>query len=415
MTDCIHNADFKNGPLHGLRVLDLSRILAGPTCTQLLGDMGADIIKVEKPGAGDDTRKWGPPFIENREGGETSESAYYLSANRNKRSIALDISNLEDVEIVLELLSTCDVLIENFKVGGLEKYGLSYLQLKDRFPRLVYCSITGFGQTGPNAQKPGYDLMAQGFGGIMSLTGEADREPVKVAVGISDVMTGMYASNAILAALRYRDQTGAGQHIDIGLVDVQTSWLVNEGVNYLLSGQEPVRRGNQHPNIVPYQVFEVQDGHLIIAVGNDTQYQRFCKLIGCSDLATDARFETNASRLVNRDVLIELLSPVIIKFTKAGLLQLMDASGVPAGPINNLQELFASDQVAARNMKITMPHPLAASGSIDLIGNPVKFSKTPVTYRSPPPICGADTQDVLDEMKSLRTAGLTDGESGNGE
>jgi len=401
VTDNKENADSLAGPLQGLRVLDLSRILAGPSCTQLLGDLGADIIKVERPGKGDDTRSWGPPFVRDAQGQETGESAYYLSCNRNKRSIGLDISNPDDVAIVKRLLRTCDVLVENFKQGGLKKYGLSYAQLKDEFPELVYCSITGFGQTGPNAAKPGYDILAQGYGGIMSLTGAPDGEPMKVGVGISDVMTGMYAAVAILAALRHRDATGEGQQIDIALVDVQTSWLINEGTNYLLSGQEPVRRGNQHPNIVPYQAFAVQDGHVIVAVGNDAQFGRFCELIGQGHLATDKRYATNAQRLLHREALIALLTPVLAGMAKEDLITGMERAGVSCGPINTVPELFASDQVAARGMKISLPHPASGSGSVELIGNPIKLSKTPVQYRRAPPVCGADSRDVLDELETL--------------
>ena len=390
-----------HGPLQGLRVLDFSRILAGPSCTQLLGDLGADIIKIERPGIGDDTRGWGPPFVKDADGNDTSESAYYLSANRNKRSLALDISKPEDVETAKQLLATCDVLIENFKLGGLAKYGLSYDQLKDEFPGLVYCSITGFGQTGPHAAKPGYDLLAQGYGGIMSLTGVPDGEPMKVAVGISDVMTGMYGAVAILAALRHRDATGEGQQIDLALVDVQTSWLVNEGTNYLMSGQTPIRRGNQHPNIVPYQVFVVSDGHVIVAVGNDAQFGRFCEILGLPQLARDPAYATNQMRLVNRDDLIALLTPVVAANAKDDLIAAMERNGVPGGPINTLPELFASDQVAAREMKISMPHASAGKGTVDLIGNPIKFSKTPVQYRRAPPTCGGDSDEVLDELKSL--------------
>lgn len=394
--------DFKNGPLQGVRVLDLSRILAGPTCTQLLGDMGADIIKIERPGLGDDTRAWGPPFVVGSNGQETNESAYYLSTNRNKRSIALDISKAEDIQILKELVATCDIFIENFKVGGLKKYGLSYDQLKEEFPGLVYCSITGFGQTGPNADKAGYDLLAQGFGGIMSLTGTPDGEPMKVAVGISDVMTGMYATAAILAALRFKDKTGLGQYIDIALADVQTAWLVNEGTNFLLSNQLPKRQGNQHPNITPYQVFEVADGYVIIAVGNDAQYIRFCKQIGADELATDQKYLTNSNRLAHRDELINQLIPILLKFTKQDLIQKLVEVSVPAGPINNLEELFSSDQVKAREMKISMPHSQAKTESVSLIGNPIKFSKTPVTYRMSPPTCGGNRQDILEELERLK-------------
>ncbi len=389
------------GALDGLRILDLSRILAGPTATQLLGDFGADIIKVERPGLGDDTRAWGPPFVEGDDG-PTQESAYYLCANRNKRSIAVDIAKPEGAQTVRDLLATCDVLVENFKPGGLDKYGLSYSDLKEQFPRLVYCSISGFGQTGPNSEKPGYDLLAQAYGGIMSLTGEPEGEPMKVAVGIADVMTGMYASNAILAALRHRDKMDEGQHIDIALVDCQIAWLINEGTNYLTSKTLPQRRGNQHPNIVPYQVFEMADGHAVVAVGNDAQFERFCTLIGREELASDPKYATNAGRLVNREALIATLTETLSKLERDWLISEMETNKIPGGPINQLDDVFASDQVAAREMKITMPHSGAASGEVDLIGNPVKFSKTPVTYRRTPPTCGADTDDILAELAATQ-------------
>lgn len=395
-------AQSRPGPLAGVRVLDLSRILAGPTCTQLLGDLGADVIKVERPGMGDDTRSWGPPFVQNRDGSASNESAYYLSANRNKRSIALDISDEADAARVRELASTCDIFIENFKVGGLAKYGLDYNTLKKSCPKLIYCSISGFGQTGPNAHRPGYDLLAQGFGGIMSLTGEPEGEPMKVAVGISDVMTGMYAATSVLAALTHARQTGEGQWIDIGLADVQTAWLVNEGTNYLLSKTTPVRRGNQHPNIVPYQVFEVADGHVIIAVGNDAQFERFCTIIGRQDLSNDDRFRKNADRLDHRALLIELLKSELITHKKHNLLAALEESAIPAGPINALPELFASAQVRDRHMRIKMQDDRALQGEVELIGNPVKLSATPVSYRRPPPRCGEHTQEILDELDRIK-------------
>ena len=388
------------GPLSNLRVLDLSRILAGPTCTQLLGDLGADIIKVEKPPHGDDTRSWGPPFVINRAGEATTESAYYLCTNRNKRSIVADLATKAGASIIRRLVKTCDVFIENFKVGDLAKYELSYEDLQKDNPGLVYCSITGFGQAGPNAAKPGYDILAQGYGGIMSLTGPANSEPSKVGVGISDVMTGMYAAVAILSALRHRDETGEGQHIDIALIDCQIAWLINEGVSYLLSGQRPERRGNQHPNIVPYQVFETLDGHVVVAVGNDAQFERFCELISLPELAKDPRFLKNPQRLENRQALIDVLIPHLKKYKKEHLVRLMEARGVPGGPINTLPEVFSSDQVAARKMKISMDYPDAQSGKVHLIGNPIKFSKTPVSYRRAPPACGVDTEAVLQELLS---------------
>lgn len=385
------------GPLEGVRILDLSRILAGPTCTQLLGDLGADVIKIEKPGAGDDTRGWGPPFVTGKDGEPTGESAYYLCANRNKRSVAIDMATAEGAALIRKLAGKADILIENFKLGGLARYGLSYDDLKDIYPQLVYCSITGFGQTGPNAHRAGYDMMAQGYGGIMSLTGEPEGAPMKVAVGIADVMCGMYASTAILAALRHRDKAGEGQHIDLALVDAQIAWLINEGTNALTSGREPVRRGNQHPNIVPYQVFEVADGHVIVAVGNDAQYRRFCTIIDRPDLGDHPDYVTNAKRLENRETLVAILMECLKPMTRDGLLSALEAEGVPAGPINTLSDVFESDQVAAREMKISMPHPLAETGSVDLIGNPLKLSRTPVSYRRAPPVLGAHTDEVIAE------------------
>ena len=376
----------------------MSRILAGPFCTQLLADMGADVIKIERPGAGDDTRSWGPPFVPGKDGKPTGESAYYLSANRNKRSAAIDMATPEGADALREIAGQVDVVIENFKPGGLAKYGLDYASLAQINPRLVYCSISGYGQTGPHSHKPGYDILAQGYGGMMSLTGEPDGEPVKVGVGIADVMCGMYASNAILAALHHRDQTGEGQHIDIALVDTQISWLINEGVNYLLSGEAPKRRGNQHPNIVPYQVFETSDGHVIVAVGNDAQFARFCDILDRPDLARDTRFTTNPARLENRDELIAILSDLIARRGKTELLDAMETASVPGGPVNTVPDVFETDQVAARNMKVSVPHPFAESGAVELIGNPINFSQSPVTYRRHPPTCGEHTEEILREF-----------------
>ena len=385
------------GPLKGIRILDLTRILAGPSCTQVLGDMGADVIKIEKPGMGDDTRSWGPPFVKDADGNDTSESAYYLSANRNKRSVALDISKPEDVAKLKDLLRSCDVLVENFKVGGLDKYGLSYADLAAEFPQLVYCSITGFGQTGPNAHKAGYDLMIQGWGGIMSLTGEADGEPSKVAVAIVDLMAGMYASTAILAALRHVSETGEGQQIDLSLADIQVAWLANLASNYLVSGDEPKRHGNQHANIVPYQVFEVSDGHVIVAVGNDAQFVRFCDILGAPELAKGA-YAKNANRLAERDRLIPELEELLAQQSKNELIAAMEAQGVPGGPINTIPEVFETDQVTAREMKIDMPHPLSGTGTVPMVGSPFKFSRTPVSYRHAPPFAGQHTEEVLGEL-----------------
>lgn len=388
------------GPLSGLRVLDLSRILAGPYCTQLLGDYGADIIKVERPGLGDDTRAWGPAYVTNSEGEATSESAYYLSSNRNKRSIAVDIATEEGATIVKKLVRHCDIMIENFKVDGLKKYGLDHGAILKQHPGLIYCSISGFGQTGPNASKLGYDLLVQACGGIMSLTGEADGEPMKVGVAVADVMCGMYASTAILAALRHRDQTGEGQYIDIGLADTQIAWLINQGTNHLASGQEPTRHGNEHPNIVPYQVFSANDGHLIVAAGNDAQYERFCQLLDLPELVQDRRFTTNAARVENRKTLIPLLSERISQIQKQSLVEGMEKLNIPGGVINTLPEVFASEQVEARQMKVSMPHALSGSGRVNLIGNPVKFSKTPVSYHRTPPTCGEHTDEIIRELLS---------------
>ncbi len=397
------NKNLLSGPLAGVRVLDLSRILAGPTCTQLLGDLGADIIKIENPAAGgDDTRQWGPPYVETQSGISPTESAYYLAANRNKRSIALDITSAEGQAVLHDLAADSDILIENFKAGGLAKYGLAYSDLQEKYPKLVYCSISGFGQTGPNSNKPGYDLMAQGYGGIMSLTGEAEGDPIKVGVGIADIMCGMYAAVGILSALRYRDLSGRGQHIDLALVDSQVAWLANEGTNYLLSGQVPIRRGNAHPNIVPYQVFQASDGHVIIAVGNDSQFSRFCHWLKQDALATDPNFKTNPARLENREQLISILIPILKQYSVDTLISGMENCKVPAGPVNNLDSVFQSDQVVARAMKVSMPYPDTPTGQVDLIGNPLKFSLTPVSYDRAPPRCGEHTEEILDELRSKK-------------
>ena len=387
-----------SGPLQGLKVLDLTRILAGPTCTQLFGDLGADVIKVEQPGRGDDTRSWGPPFVKGKDGGDTDESAYYLCANRNKRSVAIDIASAEGAETVRKLAARSDILIENFKTGGLARYGLDYDSLKHDCPAIVYCSITGFGQTGPNADKPGYDLMAQGFAGIMSLTGEPDGEPMKAGVAIGDILCGMYAASAILAALHYRNRTGKGQQIDLALSDALVAGLINQGVNYLTDGKPPRRYGNQHPNIVPYQVFSTRNGYILLAVGNDSQFRRFCEVTGHSEVAGDPRFASNRDRLAHRDQLVSIVAGIISRFDRDELLALLEEHNIPAGPVNTVPEVFASDQVKAREMKISLPHELARSGHVELIGNPVKFSLTPVSYRRPPPFLGQHTDEVLTEL-----------------
>ena len=390
-----------SGPLEGVRVLDLTRILAGPTATQLLGDLGADVIKVENPGTGgDDTRSWGPPFVAGPDGQPTDLSAYFMCANRNKKSVAIDIGSTEGQAKIRQLAGTVDIVIENFKPGGLRKYGLDHESLLEAFPQLVYCSISGFGQTGPNAAKPGYDIMAQGYGGIMSLTGEPEGEPMKVGVGVADVMCGMYATVGILAALRHRDRTGEGQHIDLALVDAQVAWLINEGVNHLTSGEVPRRRGNGHPNIAPYQVFAASDGDVIVAVGNDAQFRRFVAWLGAPELAAHPDFAANPDRVRNREALVARIAPLIARHTAAEILQGLEAEKIPVGPVNRLDAVFASDQVAAREMRISMPTAEAGRGAVELIGNPLKFSRTPVTYRLPPPRFGAHTEEILGGLET---------------
>ncbi len=402
-------------PLDGMRVFDLARILAGPTATQLLGDLGADVIKIERPGAGDDTRKWGPPYLAGRDGADTGESAYYLSSNRNKRSVTIDVAKPEGAALAKRLIAGCDIFVENFKVDDMARYGLSYADLKAEFPRLIYCSITGFGQTGPYAPRAGYDMLAQGIGGVMSVTGEKDGPPLKVGVGIADVMCGMYASVAILAALHHREKTGEGQYIDLSLLDTQVAWLINVGLNYLVSGQVPGRVGNEHPNIVPYNVLPTKDDrHLILAVGNDSQFAKFCAFAGAPALADDPRFVTNDARVRNRRALYELLPDILLAKTQREWIDGLAAVGVPCSPVNSIDQVFADPQVQARGMKVSMPHPLSASGLVDLLANPIKFSATPVSYRQPPPYLGQHTEEVLrellrmsdSEIAALRSAGV---------
>jgi crotonobetainyl-CoA:carnitine CoA-transferase CaiB-like acyl-CoA transferase len=389
------------GPLQGIRVFDLSRILAGPTCTQLLGDLGADVIKIERPGAGDDTRKWGPPYVQGKDGKDTKESAYYLSSNRNKRSLAIDISQKAGQALARRLIAKCDVMLENFKVGDMAKYGLAYADLAKDNPRLIYCSITGFGQTGPYAPRAGYDMLAQGLGGIMSVTGESDGPPLKVGVGIADIMCGMYASTAILAALHHREKTGQGQYIDLSLLDTQVAWLANIGLNYLTSGSVPTRVGNEHPNIVPYNVMATSDGHVIIAVGNDQQFAKFCGFAGEGALAQDPRFLTNEQRVFNRRALYDLLEDVMRRKTQSEWVEGLAKLGVPCSPVNNVDQVFSDPQVRSRGMQIALPHALSAKGDVDLIGNPIKFSATPVDYRRAPPYLGQHTDEVLTEVLKL--------------
>lgn len=392
------------GSLEGIRVLDLSRILAGPSSTQLLADLGADVIKVEKPGAGDDTRKWGPPYLRDADGHELAESAYYACANRNKRSIAVDLTTKAGQSVIHALLAQSDVLVENFKVGDLARHGLSYAQLRDRYPRLVYCSITGFGQDGPYADRPGYDFLAQGMGGIMSLNGEPGGEPQKVAVGITDLMTGMYATVGILAALRHRDRHGEGQQVDVALLDSQVAWLANAGTHYLTSGEAPPRLGNGHPNIVPYEVFPAADGFFILAVGNDEQFRRFCGLAGfagldgLSGLADDPRFASNRARVTNRDALIPQLKRITATQPRAFWMHALHELKIPCGPINTIPEVFSDAQVLARGMKVEIPAPGVADNKVTVIGNPIHMSRTSPSYRRPPPRIGEHTDEILREL-----------------
>ena len=395
------------GPLKGLRILDMSRILAGPTCTQILGDLGADVIKIERPGAGDDTRKWGPPYVKDSDGNDTSESAYYLCANRNKRSLTVDITKQEGQQIIRKLAAKCDVLIENYKVGGLKKYGLDYSSMKDEFPDLIYCSISGFGQTGPKSHRLGYDFMIQAMGGIMSVTGEPDGSPMKVGVGIADVMCGMYAAVSILAAIQHRDQSGNsaaggnGQHIDLSLLDSQAAWLINSGSNYLTSGENQHRLGNAHPNIVPYQVFQTSDSFFVLAVGNEIQFRKFCEFAGAPDLPEDPRFKTNTDRVKNRNILAPMLTELTQRNSTQFWLEGLEKLQVPCGPVNTIKDVFDDPQIQHREMEISLPHPLSGKGDVSLIGSPVKMSATPVSYRHAPPTLGQHTNEILAEMLGM--------------
>ena len=390
----------QGGPLDGIRVLDLSRVLAGPFCTQMLADLGAEVIKVERPGVGDETRTWGPPYVKDPDGADTTESAYYLCANRNKRSVTIDFSQPRGVALVKRLLERSDVLVENFKVGGLAKFGLGYEQLREEFPGLVYCSITGFGQTGPYAHRPGYDMMAQGVGGLISITGEPDRPPSKVPVAINDVMTGMYTAVALLSALRHRDSTGEGQQVDVGLLDVQVSWLANVASNYLVGGKIPRRLGTAHPNSVPYQVFPTGDGFIIIAANNDGQFERFCRAAGTPELLEDPDFASNALRVRNRDRLISTIEAVTRTRGTDAWMGALESAGVPCAPVNTIDRVFADPQVEARGMQIRMPHPLAGE-DVRLVGSPIRLSATPVSYRRAPPTLGQHTDEVLAEVLGL--------------
>ncbi len=383
--------------LLGVRVLDLSRVLAGPWCTQTLADLGADVVKVERPVTGDDTRGWGPPFLKDRDGATTSEAAYFLGTNRNKRSITVDIAQAEGQALIRELALTSDVFVENYKVGDMARYGLDASTLCALNPRLIYCSITGFGQTGPYRERAGYDYAVQGIGGLMSVTGERDDlpggGPQKAGVAVADLLTGMYATVAILAALRHRDLTGQGQVIDMALLDTQVAMLANLGAAYLATGEAPARAGNAHQNIVPYQVFEVANGHLILAVGNDGQFAKFCAVAGEPGLALDARYTRNADRVKHRDVLVPRLAALMKQRSKADWLAALEAAKVPCGAINNLEEVFADPQVQARAMTVGLVHPL--TDTLRLVSSPMKLSLTPVQYRTPPPLLGQHTDEVL--------------------
>ncbi len=393
------------GALAGVRVLDLSRVLAGPWCTQTLADLGAEVVKVERPPGpdhpgGDDTRAWGPPFLKDRAGQDTAEAAYFLGTNRNKRSVTIDMARPEGQDLIRRMAVQADVLVENFKVGDMARHGLDAASLLALNPRLVYCSITGFGQTGPYRERAGYDYAIQGLGGLMSVTGERDDlpggGPQKVGVAVADLFTGLYATVAILAALRHRDATGQGQAIDMALLDTQVAMLANLGANYLATGQAPRRAGNAHQNIVPYQVFEVADGHLILAVGNDGQFQRFCGVAGCPELAADPRFARNAGRVRQRALLVPLLAERLRQRTRADWLAALEAAKVPCGPINDLHEVFADPQVCSRGMQATVAHPHV--DALALVASPIKMSLTPPQLLRAPPLLGQHTDEVLAEL-----------------
>jgi crotonobetainyl-CoA:carnitine CoA-transferase CaiB-like acyl-CoA transferase len=404
------------GALSHIRVLDLSRVLAGPWAGQILGDLGAEVIKVERPGSGDDTRHWGPPYVKDANGNDSREAAYFQSANRNKQSLTLDFTQPEGQRLVRELVQNCDVLLENFKVGGLAAYGLDYASLKAINPRLIYCSITGFGQDGPYAKRAGYDFMIQGLGGLMSLTGKPDGEdgagPMKVGVALTDILTGLYATVGVLAALNQREQSDLGQHIDVALLDVQVACLANQAMNYLNTGVSPKRLGNAHPNIVPYQDFPSADGNFIIAVGNDGQFRKLCEVAGLSALADDPRFASNKARVAHRSELIPLLRQATVFKTTAEWVTLLETAGVPCGPINDLAQVFADPHVQARGLRLDLPNSLGST--TPQVASPLRLSETPVTYRNAPPLLGEHTEQVLsrylnlsaEQINALRDAGV---------
>lgn len=391
------------GALSHIRVLDLSRVLAGPWAGQILGDLGAEVIKVERPRTGDDTRHWGPPYLKDQEGENTSEAAYYLSANRNKQSLTLDFTQPEGQRIICELVSRCDVLLENFKVGGLAAYGLDYESLKAINPKLIYCSITGFGSDGPYANRAGYDFMIQGLGGLMSLTGRAEDEegagPVKVGVALTDILTGLYATVGVLAALNHREQSGIGQHVELALLDVQVACLANQAMNYLTTGVAPKRMGNAHPNIVPYQDFPTADGDIILTIGNDGQFRKFAEAAGHPEWADDPRFASNKARVAHRKELVPMIRQVTVFRTTAEWVALLEQAGVPCGPINDLAQVFADPQVKSRGLQLEMSHPLA--GSVPQVASPIRLSETPVEYRKAPPLLGEHSEAVLQQLVGL--------------
>ncbi|WP_193164444.1 CaiB/BaiF CoA transferase family protein [Microbulbifer hainanensis] len=388
------------GPLSHLKVLDLSRILAGPWASQVFADFGAEVIKVERPERGDDTRHWGPPYLKDQQGADTADAAYYLSANRGKKSITIDITRPEGQALIHKLATQCDIVLENYKVGGLKKYALDYESLKAINPGIIYCSITGFGQTGPYARRAGYDAMIQGMGGLMSITGVPEGQPgagpQKVGVAVADLMTGMYAVSAVLAAVVYRNETGKGQHIDLALLDTQVAWLANQAQNYLQSGKSPQRQGTGHPNIVPYQAVPSRDGYFMLAVGNDEQFKRFCHIAGLDGIAEQSAYATNSARVLARDQLVPLVEEATRRHDSAWWLEKLSDAHVPCGPINTLDQVFADPQVQARGMVLEQPHPQA--GTVKTVRNPVLFSESALEYEQGPPVLGEHTEEVLREL-----------------